>query len=60
MGLFDPVPSPEIQKVIDANDILINQFIKMMVGFPIWNYVPPRWIKVYRLKPWICVFRNAC
>jgi hypothetical protein len=48
MGCLDENPHPELQRIIDANDLLINQFIKLMTSFPIWNYVPPRWSKVFR------------
>ena len=48
MGCFDVVQPPELTRIMEANDNLVKHFIKVMIGFPAWHYLPPRWFKTYR------------
>ena len=48
MGCLDENPPPELRRVIEATDSLVSNFPKLMSSVPIWEFLPPRWSKVFR------------
>ncbi len=48
VGCLEPEMDPEIAKVFSATKVLFENFAPLLIDFPWWKYVPPRWHRRYR------------